>query len=157
MTNRTVHLTQEGYNKFDAELKHLRDVRRSEVAKRLHQALEEGGDLIENAEYEDAKNEQAFVEGRIRELETLFSHAEIIPDSDIDDGIIRLNSVVTVQEEGYEAETFRMVGKAEANTREGKISNESPLGKALMGSKVGDSVTIDAPDGQFAYTIISVK
>ena len=155
------HLTQEGYQRFVAELNYLQNVRRREVAARLRQTLEEGGDLVENAEFEDAKNEQAFVEGRIQQLDNLLREAIIIED-DVSNGsekekVVRLNSVVTVREEGYDDETFRIVGRAEANPRKGMISDESPLGRALLGKEVGQSVMIDAPDGQFEYQIISIN
>ncbi|MEJ2148170.1 MAG: transcription elongation factor GreA [Chloroflexota bacterium] len=153
------HLTQEGYQRFVAELNYLQNVRRREVAARLRQTLEEGGDLVENAEFEDAKNEQAFVEGRIQQLDNLLREAIIIED-EISNGtekVVRLNSVVTVREEGFDDETFRIVGRAEANPRKGMISDESPLGRALLGKEVGQSVMIDAPDGQFEYQIISIN
>ncbi|HEC22285.1 MAG TPA: transcription elongation factor GreA [Chloroflexi bacterium] len=154
-----VHLTREGYEKFEAELNYLRTVRRSEVAERLRRALEEGGDLVENAEYEDAKNEQAFVEGRIQQLETLLSRAQIIEEQESSgpNGVVQLNSVVTVQEEGGEPRTFHLVGRLEANPSEGKISDESPLGRALLGKQAGDTVVVEAPDGQFEYRILSVN
>jgi transcription elongation factor GreA len=153
------HLTQEGYQRFVAELNYLQNVRRTEVAARLRQTLEEGGDLVENAEYEDAKNEQAFVEGRIQQLDNLLREAIIIEEADSNGSasVVRLNSVVTVREEGFEDETFRIVGRAEANPRKGMISDESPLGRALLGKEVGQSVMIDAPDGQFEYQIISIN
>jgi transcription elongation factor GreA len=107
------------------------------VANRLHEAME-GGELIENAEYEAAKNEQAFVEGRIQELDALLASAKIIEDNGKrkSDGV-QLGSKVTIKEGNFEAETFTIVGVAEANPREGKISNESPIGKAILGHKVG--------------------
>jgi transcription elongation factor GreA len=153
------HLTQEGYQRFVAELNYLQNVRRREVAARLRQTLEEGGDLVENAEFEDAKNEQAFVEGRIQQLDNLLREAIIIEDADSNgsEKVVRLNSVVTVREEGFDDETFRIVGRAEANPRKGMISDESPLGRALLGKEVGQSVMIDAPDGQFEYQIISIN
>jgi transcription elongation factor GreA len=153
------HLTQEGYQRFVAELNYLQNVRRREVAARLRQTLEEGGDLVENAEFEDAKNEQAFVEGRIQQLDNLLREAIIIEDevSNGTEKVVRLNSVVTVREEGFDDETFRIVGRAEANPRKGMISDESPLGRALLGKEVGQSVMIDAPDGQFEYQIISIN
>jgi transcription elongation factor GreA len=153
------HLTQEGYQRFFSELNYLKNIRRREVAARLRQTLEEGGDLVENAEYEDAKNEQAFVEGRIQQLDNLLREAIIIEDADSNglETVVRLNSVVTVREEGFDNETFRIVGRAEANPRKGMISDESPLGRALLGKEVGQSVMIDAPDGQFEYQIISIN
>lgn len=160
MEDQIVHLTRDGFRKFEAELNYLRTVRRSEVAERLRIALEEGGDLVENAEYDDAKNEQAFVEGRIQQLEMLLSRASIIEDeaapASVQDDVIRLSSVVTVQEEGYEPETFRIVGPAEANPAAGRISDVSPVGSALLGKRVGDTVTIEAPDGSFTYRIVSI-
>ena len=161
MEDQIQHLTRDGFRKFEAELNYLRTVRRSEVAERLRIALEEGGDLVENAEYDDAKNEQAFVEGRIQALEMLLSRASIIEDEAASAGaksdVIRLSSVVTVQEEGYEPETFRIVGPAEANPAAGKISDVSPVGRALLGKKVGQTVTIEAPDGSFTYRIVSIS
>jgi transcription elongation factor GreA len=157
MDDQVVHLTREGYEKFDAELQYLRNVRRYEVAERLRLALEEGGDLVENAEYEDAKNEQAFVEGRVQQLELLLSRAQILTDDVVSDGIVRINRVVTVQEKGFDPEKFHIVGAAEANPLEGKISDVSPLGRALVGKKVGETVTINAPDGSFSYKIVAVE
>lgn len=161
MEDQIQHLTRDGFRKFEAELNYLRTVRRSEVAERLRIALEEGGDLVENAEYDDAKNEQAFVEGRIQQLEMLLSRASIIEDeaapTSRKEDLIRLNSIVTVQEEGYGPETFRIVGPAEANPAAGKISDVSPVGSALLGKKVGQTVTIEAPDGSFTYRIVSIS
>jgi len=161
MEDQIVHLTRDGFRKFESELNYLRTVRRSEVAERLRVALEEGGDLVENAEYDDAKNEQAFVEGRIQQLEMLLSRASIIEDQETADGdgqdVIRLNSMVTVQEEGYDPETFHIVGPAEADPVAGKISDVSPVGRALLGKRVGDVITIEAPDGQFIYHILSIS
>lgn len=153
-----VHLTREGFHKFDTELQFLKNVRRSEVAERLRLSLEEGGDLVENAEYEDAKNEQAFVEGRIQQLEQLLSRAQIIEDQDEGpSGTVHLNSVVTVETDGEEPETFHIVGAAEADPMKGKISDVSPLGRALLGKTVGDNVTIHAPDGAFTYRVVAVQ
>lgn len=159
MVDDAVLLTREGFDKLEGELAHLRTVRRGEVAERLRQALEEGGDLVENAEYDDAKNEQAFVEGRIQHLEMLLSRARIIEDepSAGPADVARVNSFVTVQEEGYEPETYHIVGAAEADPRAGKISNASPLGRALLGKRRGDRVTVEAPDGSFEYVILSIK
>ncbi len=159
MDDQIVHLTREGYQRFESELNYLRGVRRSEVADRLRQALEEGGDLVENAEYEDAKNEQAFVEGRIQELEMLLSRARII-EAALHNGpmdTVALNSIVTVQTAGEDPEKFHIVGAAEANPLEGRISDVSPLGRALIGRRVGDEVTVSAPDGAFTYRILSIE
>jgi transcription elongation factor GreA len=159
MVNDVVYLTQEGFEKLETELDELRTVRRSEVAERLRLALEEGGDLVENAEYDDAKNEQAFVEGRIQHLENLLSRARIIEEQEATGppDAIRLNSVITVQEADYDPEIYHLVGPAEADPRAGKISDASPLGRALLGKRAGEKVTVKAPDGAFEYVILSVE
>lgn len=150
------YLTPEGLKNLEARLKYLTETRRAEVAERLRRALEEGGDLSENAEYEDAKNEQAFVEGEILRLEGILSTAQIIEATGRKD-MVGLGSVVTVIEKGTkEKEVYHLVGSAEANPREGKISSESPLGKALMGAKVGEQVTVNAPDGEIVFVIKAI-
>jgi len=148
-------LTREGYEKLQEELDHLRTVRRQEIANRLHEAME-GGELIENAEYEDAKNEQAFVEGRIKELEILLATARVVTDEEKHDSI-QVGSKVTLLEEDGLSEEFTIVGAAEANPRGGKISNESPLGKALLNHKSGESVKVEAPGGAFTVKIAKVS
>ena len=153
----TNFLTKEGFKKLQEELDHLKSVKRKEVADRLHEALE-GGELIENAEYEAAKNEQAFVEGRIQELEVLLASAHIIEENGKakkSDGI-QIGQKVTIKEGNFEAETFTIVGAAEANPREGKISNESPIGKAILGHKVGESVKVETPGGTYNVKIMKV-
>src|SRR5512132_1762875 len=116
-------LTKEGYQKLQDELDYLRTAKRQEVANRLHEAME-GGELIENAEYEAAKNEQAFVEGRIKELEILLATARVISETDKAE-TVQVGSRVTIKEDGNEAEVYTIVGAAEANPRAGRISNES--------------------------------
>lgn len=151
------YLTREGYNRLQDELEHLRTVRRQEVAERLHEALE-GGDLgvDPDAEYEAAKNEQAFVEGRIKELEMLLSQARVV-DAPEGSDTVTVGSKVTIVEDGVEDnEEYIIVGAAEADPRSGRISNESPLGKALMGKRVGDQVTVNAPQGSFSVKIIEL-
>jgi transcription elongation factor GreA len=153
MVNQIQYLTPEGLKNLENRLKHLTEVRRAEVAERLRQALEEGGDLSENAEYEDAKNEQAFVEGEIIRLETILSSAQVIEDTGKKDRVV-LGARVTIVEKGTkEREEYYLVGSAEANPQEGKISIESPLGKALLGKKVGENVKVDAPAGELVFTI----
>ena len=153
MVDQTQYLTPEGFENLEKRLRHLLEVRRAEVAERLRQALEEGGDLSENAEYEDAKNEQAFVEGEILRLETILSSAQVI-EATGDKDQVAIGSRVTLVEKGTkEKEVYYLVGSAEARPSEGKISHESPLGKALMGAKVGDTVKVDAPDGQISFTV----
>jgi transcription elongation factor GreA len=107
----------------------------------------EGGELIEDAEYEAAKNEQAFVEGRIQELEALLATARVIEPETAEHpaGVVTIGSTVTIQEQGFDPETYTIVGAAEANPRDGKISNESPIGKAILNREVGDSVTVETP------------
>jgi transcription elongation factor GreA len=154
----TKFLTKEGFQKLQEELDHLRTVKRQEVADRLHEAME-GGELIENAEYEAAKNEQAFVEGRIQELDMLLATAHVI-EAEVKDhpaGTVTIGSTVTIQEQGYEAEIYTIVGAAEANPREGKISNESPIGKAILNHEVGDSVNVETPSGTYTVKIIKVE
>ena len=149
-------LTKEGYDKLQDELDYLRTAKRQEVANRLHEAME-GGELIENAEYEAAKNEQAFVEGRIQELDLLLATAKIIEDNGKKKGdVVHLGSNVTIKEGNVEAETFTIVGAAEANPREGKISHESPIGKAILTRKVGETVKVETPGGTYNVKILKV-
>jgi transcription elongation factor GreA len=149
------YLTKEGFQKLQDELDYLRSTKRKEVANRLHEAME-GGELIENAEYEAAKNEQAFVEGRIQELEIILASAKIIDDSAAhqDPNIVQVGDTVTIQESGGSPEVYTIVGAAEADPRSGKISNESPIGKALLNHRPGDVVTVDAPGGSFKVKIL---
>lgn len=153
----TNFLTKEGHQKLQEELDYLRTTKRQEVAARLHEAME-GGELIENAEYEAAKNEQAFVEGRIQELELLLATAQIIEDNGKGkkNDAIQIGSKVTIKEGNFEAETFTIVGAAEANPRVGKISNESPIGKAILNHKVGDVVKVETPGGTYNVKIVKV-
>jgi transcription elongation factor GreA len=151
------YLTQEGYDKLLVELDHLRTVRRQEVAERLREALEDGDDGIDaDAECDAARNEQAFVEGRIRELETILANVEIITDNGKND-VVDVGAKVTIQEEGMDPEVYTIVGAVETNPRNGRISNESPLGKALIGHMADESVTVKAPNGEFVVTILKVE
>jgi len=150
----TSYLTKEGYERLQNELDYLRTEKRIEVAIRLREALEDG-ELIENAELEAAKNEQSFVEGRIKELEILLANAHLIEETNHTD-IIQVGSKVKVQEEGYDPEEYVIVGAAEADPRLGRISNESPLGQALLNKKAGDKVKVEAPGGEFEITILSL-
>ncbi len=151
----TTFLTRDGYRKLQDELEYLRTYKRQEIADRLHDAMD-GGELIENAEYEAAKNEQAFMEGRIKELEVLLATARVIEDKMQSAETIQVGSTVTIQEEGADPEVYTIVGAAEANPAEGRISNESPLGKALLNRKVGDKVQVDAPAGAFSVNILKL-
>ncbi len=137
MDNDISYLTPEGKAELERELDDLVKVRRPALAERLHFAIKQG-DLSENADYQAAKEEQAFMEGRILEVQQLLRNAVLIEKSTSDDGRVRLGSEVTVLEEGYDEETYYLVGATEADPAKGRISNESPLGKALLGRKVGD-------------------
>jgi len=150
-------LTREGYETLQQELDTLRNERREEIAARLRAAIDEGGELIENAEYEAAKNEQAFVEGRIKELEILLATARIVDEEKLPPGVIHVGSKVVVQEDGTDSEEYTIVGAAEAKPLAGRISNESPLGKALMNHKAGETVEVNAPAGSFSVKILEVK
>jgi transcription elongation factor GreA len=149
-------LTREGYGKLQKELEDLRTKKREEIALRLHEAME-GGELIENAEYEAAKNEQAFVEGRIKELELLLATARVIDGSQASNDVIQIGSKATIQEANCDPETYVIVGAAEASPSEGKVSNESPLGKAILNHKAGEDVTVEAPGGAFTVRIVKVE
>ena len=155
MNNQQTFLTPEGYQKLEQELHHLRTVRRQQVARRLHQALEEG-DILENAELEDARNEQAFVEGRILQLEAMLRNAVIIEEAGPRE-TVGLGSRVTVVEGDGPPETYHIVGSAEADPARGLISNESPLGRALMGQKVGGKAIVNAPAGVLVFEIVGIQ
>ena len=148
-------LTREGYEKLEEKLNYLRTVRRQEVAQRLHHALEEG-DILENAELEDARNEQAFLEGRILTLESLLRNAAIIEENGPRESV-GVGSYVTISEDDGKPETYHIVGSAEADPKQGLISNESPMGKALMGRKVGETAEVNAPDGVLVFKIVGIK
>jgi len=154
----TTFLTKEGYQKLADELEFLRVTKRQEVANRLHEAME-GGELIENAEYEAAKNEQAFVEGRIQELEMILASARVIDEKQKKEkgDLVQVGSTVTIKEGGNKPEQYSIVGAAEANPREGKISNESPIGKAILNHHAGEEVNIEAPGGTFKVKIVKVE
>jgi transcription elongation factor GreA len=152
-------LTRHGYQKLHEELDYLRTTKRQEVAARLREAMEDGGvdlgvDL--DAEYEAAKNEQSFVEGRIQELEILLANARVIDEGGKKD-VVQVGARVTIQEEDNEPEVYAIVGPAEANPREGRISNESPLGRALMDHRAGETVKVEAPAGSFSVQIVKVE
>jgi transcription elongation factor GreA len=156
MTDDPQYLTQEGYEKLKAELEDLINVQRPELATKLKDAIAMG-DLKENADYHDAKERQAFLEGRIRQLEGLLKNATIIDEEDMPDGVVVVGRTVTVQEEDFDPETFRIVGAAEANPMDGLISNESPLGQALLGKKEGQKVKVMTDAGEFTYKIKAVE
>jgi transcription elongation factor GreA len=150
-----IYVTADGLKKMEEELELLHTVKRAEVAQRLHEAMEDG-ELIENAEYEAAKNEQAFVEGRILELEHMIAQAQIILPKK-SGGVVRIGNTVVVQEGSNPPETYTIVGAAEADPKEGLISNESPLGQSLLERKVGDEVDVKAPAGVLRFKIVKIK
>ena len=154
MTQQPTYLTQQGEKKLRAELAELTGPRREELAKRLRSAIQMG-DLSENADYHKAKEDQAFLEGRIKEIETVLRTAVIVEKTQSD--VVMVGSHVTVQEEGFEPETYSMVGAKEADPRNGKISNESPIGKALMDHKVGDVVEAETPGGKLKFKILKIE
>jgi len=148
-----VYLTEEGQKSIRAELEHMIKVDRPRVADRLSEA-KQLGDLSENAEYEDARAEQSFLEGRIQMLESQLRHAVLIEPSDGD--IVELGSSVKIRDDEGEEGTYTVVGMAEASPKAGRISNVSPVGRALMGGKAGDVVVARTPSGELNYTILAV-
>ncbi len=157
MTDKPTYLTREGRVKLEAELEQLTTVERKLVAERIA-AAKELGDISESGEYEDAKKAQALLEGRIRELKSLLSRAETIDDEQTSNGEVRVGSQVTVRfEEDGEEETWMIVGSAEANPRQGRISNESPIGAAILGKRTRQKVTVQTPSGVKKLTIVKVK
>ena len=152
--DKPVYLTAEGKAALEERLNHLKQVRRPEVADRIQQAKMDG-DISESGEYEDAKNEQAWVEGEIRDLEHKLQNAQIYQGSK--GGIVSLGSKVVVRDGEGDESTWMIVGSAEANPRQSRISNESPVGQSLMGHKAGDKVRVEAPAGVQEFTILNVE
>jgi transcription elongation factor GreA len=151
-----VYLTAEGVEELRQELDHLVNVKRPALAKRLRHAIQQG-DLSENADYSAAKEEQGFLEGRIQQIEAMLLRAKIIEEDGPTDKV-SLGNRVTVTEEGIdEQEVFQIVGPAEAHPANGKISYESPLGQTLLGHRVGDKVTVEAPGGEIVFKIIRIE
>ena len=155
MMNQETFLTPEGYKKLQEELEYLKNVRRPEVAAAIHEAKMDG-DVSENAGYEEAKRQQGFLEGRIITVESMLKNAVLI-DTDRTSDTVILGSRVTVVEDGFDPETYTIVGSAEADPGNGRISNESPLGKALIGQKVGDAVAYEAPGGRVEMKLINIE
>jgi transcription elongation factor GreA len=152
------YLTKEGYKKLQEELEYLEGIRRKEVAERLREAAENSlGEFVEDPEFEAAKNEQSFVEGRIRDLQFLLANAKLIDKKKSKNGVVEIGSTVVIKEGRYKPEEYVIVGAAEANPRQGKISHESPLGKALLGKKEGEKVEVKAPSGAFKVRIVKVE
>lgn len=157
MTEKQVMLTADGLKKMENELEHLKSVRRREVAERIKQAIE-FGDISENSEYEDAKNEQAFIEGKILTLEKMLRNAKLIDEDEISNDIVTIGSTVILKDlEDASEEEYTIVGSAEANPKERKISNESPVGEAILNQKVGSTVEVNVPAGILKYQIVMLK
>lgn len=151
-----VILTRDGLEKLELELEDLKTVKRKEVADRIKQAIG-FGDLSENSEYEDAKNEQAFIEGRILTLEKMLRNVKVIEDDNVVEGEVSIGSVVKVRDiEMDEEEEYKLVGTVEADPMNNRISNESPVGRAIIGHKVGEIVDVEVPMGIIKYEIMSV-
>ncbi len=157
MSESPVYLTQSGLDALQEELDYLVGERRQQIAQQIAEAKAEG-DLRENAGYDEAKNAQAFVEGRIRELEVKIHNAQIIDDTQTPDDQVALGRSVVVKENGYDdEEIYTIVGSTETDPSNGRISNESPIGKALIGRTAGDVVRVDAPAGEIEFEIVRVE
>ena len=156
MANKTV-VTYAGLKALEDELQDLKVTKRKEIAEKLKEAREQG-DLSENAEYDAAKDEQAQIEARIEEIEALLKNVEVVVESEADANKVNIGCKVKVQDMTYDEELeFQIVGSTEANSLKGKISNESPVGKALLGHEVGEVVSIETPDGDEQYKILGIE
>jgi len=156
MSAKEIVLTYEGLKKLEEELTHLKSVKRLEIAERIKQALS-FGDISENSEYDEAKNEQAAVEGRIVILETMLKNAKVIDEDEVSTDSVSLGSKVKLYDEEFQEEVvYSIVGSTEADPSKYKISNESPVGSALMGKKVGSEVEVAAPDGVIKFKILEI-
>lgn len=157
MNDKEVILTQEGLKKLEDELENLKSVKRREVAERIKVAIGYG-DISENSEYEDAKNEQAFIEGRVLTVEKMLRNARIINSNEIDTGIVSIGATVIVEDlEIGDKMEYTIVGTAESDPLKNRISNESPVGKAILGKKKGTIVDVPVPAGVIQYKIIEIK
>jgi transcription elongation factor GreA len=155
---REILLTADGLKKIEDELDQLRTVHRKRVAERIRESMQLGGEINENSEFEDAKNEQAFVEGRIEELREILATARVIEDMDVLTDRVGIGSIVRVRDlENVDDWEWTVVGTFEANPAEDRISNESPVGEALMGKKVGDIAVVEIPAGRAKYEILSIR
>lgn len=155
MADKPIYLTSEGKKKLEEELKYLVTVRRKEVAAAIQSAKEEG-DISENSAYDEAKLAQAFLEGRIQTIEAQLREAVLIEQNGNSDRV-DVGSIVTVVEEGFDEETYHIVGSAEADPLNGKISNESPIGKALLGAKKGAVVKAETPNGEIVFKVVKIE
>jgi len=153
--NHQIYLTAEGKAKLKIELEKLKGPRREEISHRLRSAIQMG-DLSENADYHKAKEDQGFLEGRIQEIEVILRNAVIIEKSANTD-VVSIGDHVTIQEDNFPPETYQVVGAREADPRNGRISNESPIGSAIMEHKVGDIVEADTPGGRMKFKILKIE
>ena len=150
-------LTYEGLKKYEEELQDLKVVKRREVAEKIKEAREQG-DLSENAEYDAAKDEQRDIEARIEELEKILKNAEVVDEDEVDLEVINIGCRVKILDVEYNDELeYKIVGSTEANSLKGKISNESPVGKALIGKKVGEVITVETQAGSFQYKVLEIQ
>ena len=156
MDEKETLLTPDGLRKLEEELEFLKTVKRKEVAERIKQA-KEFGDLAENSEYEDAKNEQAFMEGRILTVEAMLRNAKVIDNHDVRSDVVTVGATVRLEDEAGEELNYTIVGSPEADPCHDRISNESPVGRALLGKRKGQTVTVKAPGGTIKYTIKAIK
>ena len=156
MTEETL-ITEEGYENLEEELEHLIKIERREVAKRIKTARD-FGDISENSEYDEAKNEQAFIEGRIKKIEKTLANARVIKKDEIDEHTVNLGTTVELKDlDDNKIFNYKIVGSAEADPLECKISNESPIGKAILGKSIDDEVEVQTPGGVTRYKILSIK
>jgi transcription elongation factor GreA len=152
-----IYITEEGLRALQQELEYLRTTGRAEIAERIGEAKADG-DISENAGYDDAKNQQAFLEGRILELEQTISRAVVIKNHKTPADVVEIGRSVTIREVGYDAtETYFIAGSAEANPSNGRISNESPMGRSLMGKRMGDHVRVQTPGGLLEFEIVGIE
>ena len=150
-------LTREGLRKLEDELQDLKVNRRQEIAQKIKEAREQG-DLSENAEYDAAKDEQRDIEARIEEIEMFLKYAEVADEEEVEQGVVNFGSEVSILDiDMDEVNTFKIVGSTESNILEGKLSNESPLGMAILKKRVGETVTVEAPDGNFDFRILDIR
>jgi transcription elongation factor GreA len=156
MDEKETLLTPDGLRKLEEELEFLKTVKRKEVAERIKQA-KEFGDLTENSEYEDAKNEQTFMEGRLLTVEAMLRSAKVIDNHDVRSDVVTVGATVRLEDEAGEELTYTIVGSPEADPLHDRISNESPVGNALLGKRKGQTVTVKAPGGTIRYTIKAIK
>lgn len=157
MVEKEIILTPEGYTRLENELEHLKSVKRKEVAERIKVAISYG-DISENSEYDDAKNEQAFIEGRIMTLEKMLRNARVIKEEEVDTEVVGIGSKVLLKDMEFDDEVeYTIVGSAESNPSENRISNESPVGQALLGKRKGDTIEVHVPAGTIEYQILDIK